>query len=183
MTLTELITEARAVDWDFAHWCYANGHDASDPDARNMFERLLAYARREGRPGFALTGRFADSSRCAFKKIGRFVRPSSRGSSCPTARLQNSFLVCELIKHVNVCFTSWLRKNVLERSKAASDWLASSLKRANWHFLRSRGLETVLKLPEVILSDLETPRQPAAQARIAARNGFTPTMFIARVRL
>jgi hypothetical protein len=68
MTLTELITEARAVDWDFAHWCYANGHDASDPDARNMFERLLAYARREGRPGFALTGRFADSSRCAFKK-------------------------------------------------------------------------------------------------------------------
>jgi hypothetical protein len=91
--------------------------------------------------------------------------------------------VCELIKHVNVCFTSWLRKNVLERSKAASDWLASSLKRADWHFLRSRGLETVLKLPEVILSDLETPRQPAAQARIAARNGFTPTMFIARVRL
>ena len=51
MTLTELITEARAVDWDFAHWCYASGHDASDPDARNMFECLLAYARREGRTG------------------------------------------------------------------------------------------------------------------------------------
>jgi hypothetical protein len=46
-----------------------------------------------------------------------------------------------------------------------------------------RGLETLLKLPEVILSDLETPRQPAAQARIAARSGFTPTMFITRVRL
>jgi hypothetical protein len=45
------------------------------------------------------------------------------------------------------------------------------------------GLETLLKLPEVILSDLETPRQPAAQARIAARSGFTPTMFITRVRL
>jgi hypothetical protein len=30
MTLTELITEARAVDWDFANWCYASGHDASD---------------------------------------------------------------------------------------------------------------------------------------------------------
>lgn len=77
----------------------------------------------------------------------------------------------------------WLRKNVSERSKAASDWLASTLKRADWLFLRSRGLETLLKLPEVILSDLETPRQPAAQARIAARSGFTPTMFITRVRL
>ena len=41
MTLTELITEARAVDWDFAHWCYASGHDASDPDARNMFAYWL----------------------------------------------------------------------------------------------------------------------------------------------
>jgi RNA polymerase sigma-70 factor (ECF subfamily) len=44
-------------------------------------------------------------------------------------------------------------------------------------------VEPLLKLPEVILSDLETPRQPAAQARIAARSGFTPTMFITRVRL
>jgi hypothetical protein len=51
MTLTEFIAEARAVDWDFAHWCYASGHDASDPDAHNMFECLLAYARREGRAG------------------------------------------------------------------------------------------------------------------------------------
>jgi hypothetical protein len=51
-----------------------------------------------------------------------------------------------------------LRKNVSERSKAASDWLASTLKRADWLFLRSRGLETLLKLPEVILSDLETPK-------------------------
>src|SRR6267154_6902286 len=59
----------------------------------------------------------------------------------------------------NVRFGSWLRKNVSERSKAASDWLASTLKRADWLFLRSRGLETFLKLPEVILSDLETPRQ------------------------
>src|SRR5215468_7825606 len=67
--------------------------------------------------------------------------------------------------------------------KLASDWLASTLKRADWLFLRSRDLETLLKLPEVILSDLETPRQPAAQARIAARSGFTPTMFITRVRL
>jgi hypothetical protein len=78
---------------------------------------------------------------------------------------------------------SWLRKNVSERSKATSDWLASTLRRADWLFLRLRGLETLLKLPEVILSDLETPRQPAAQARIAARSGFTPTMFITRVRL
>lgn len=77
-----------------------------------------------------------------------------------------------------------MRKNVSERSKATSDWLASTLRRADWLFLRLRGLEeTLLKLPEVILSDLETPRQPAAQARIAARSGFTPTMFITRVRL
>src|SRR6476469_6161605 len=69
---------------------------------------------------------------------------------------------------------SWLRKNVSERSKATSDWLASTLRRADWLFLRLRGLETLLKLPEVILSDLETPRQPAVQARIAARSGFTP---------
>ena len=74
-------------------------------------------------------------------------------------------------------------KTFSERSRAASDWLASTLKRADWLFLRSRGLETLLKLPEVILSYLETPRQPAAQARIAARSGFTPTMFITRVRL
>ena len=51
MTLTELITEARAVDWDFAHWCYVSGHDANDSDARNMFECLLAYASSEGRAG------------------------------------------------------------------------------------------------------------------------------------
>ena len=51
ITLTELIAEARAVDWDFTNWCYASGHDASDPDARRMFECLLAYARREGRTG------------------------------------------------------------------------------------------------------------------------------------
>jgi hypothetical protein len=31
--------------------------------------------------------------------------------------------------------------------------------------------------------DVETPRRPAPQARIAARSGFTPTMFITRVRL
>ncbi len=51
MTLTDLIAEARAVDWNFATWCYASGHDASDPDARHMFECLLAYAMREGRAG------------------------------------------------------------------------------------------------------------------------------------
>lgn len=46
-----LIADARAVDWDFNRWCYANGFEASDPDARLMFECLLAYARREGRAG------------------------------------------------------------------------------------------------------------------------------------
>jgi hypothetical protein len=49
--LKELVAEARAIDWDFATWCCASGHDASDPEARRMFERLLAYARREGRAG------------------------------------------------------------------------------------------------------------------------------------
>jgi hypothetical protein len=51
MSLMELVAEARAIDWDFANWCYVSGYDASDPDARRIFECLLAYARREGRAG------------------------------------------------------------------------------------------------------------------------------------
>jgi hypothetical protein len=51
VTLMDLVAEARAVSWDFSDWCNASGHDASDPDARLMFECLLAYARREGRAG------------------------------------------------------------------------------------------------------------------------------------
>jgi len=51
LTITDLVAEARAADWDFTNWCYANGYDTSDPDARRAFERLLAYARREGRAG------------------------------------------------------------------------------------------------------------------------------------
>jgi hypothetical protein len=51
ITLMDLVAEARAVDWDFAAWCYVSGYDASDSDARNMFECLLAYARVEGRAG------------------------------------------------------------------------------------------------------------------------------------
>jgi hypothetical protein len=47
----DLVAEARTVEWDFTHWCYVSGYDASDPDARAMFECLLAYARREGRVG------------------------------------------------------------------------------------------------------------------------------------
>jgi hypothetical protein len=51
ITITDLIAEARGADWDFTSWCYASGYDASDADARRMFECLLAYARREGRAG------------------------------------------------------------------------------------------------------------------------------------
>jgi hypothetical protein len=51
ITIADLVTEARAVDWDFSNWCYASGYDASDPAARRMFECLLAYARSEGRAG------------------------------------------------------------------------------------------------------------------------------------
>ena len=51
MTIMDLVAGARAVDWDFTTWCYASGHDARDPDARLMFDCLLAYARREGRAG------------------------------------------------------------------------------------------------------------------------------------
>jgi len=51
ITLTELVAEARAVEWDFTNWCYTSGYDASDPHARHMFECLLAYARREGGAG------------------------------------------------------------------------------------------------------------------------------------
>jgi hypothetical protein len=36
-TLTELVAEARALDWDFTNWCCASGYDATDPDARRMF--------------------------------------------------------------------------------------------------------------------------------------------------
>jgi hypothetical protein len=35
ITLMDLVAEARALDWDFSHWCYASGHDATDPDARS----------------------------------------------------------------------------------------------------------------------------------------------------
>ena len=51
MTLKDLIVEVRPVDSDCTLWCYVNGHDACALDARNMFECLLAYARREGRAG------------------------------------------------------------------------------------------------------------------------------------
>ena len=51
ITIADLVTEARAVDWDFSNWCCASGYDASDPDARHMFECLLAYAKLEGRAG------------------------------------------------------------------------------------------------------------------------------------
>src|SRR5438034_36686 len=67
---------------------------------------------------------------------------------------------------------SWLRKNVSERFKPTSDWLASTLKRADWLFLRLRGLETLLKLPEVILSDLEPrdkPLKPGSPPGAASR--------------
>jgi hypothetical protein len=51
ITLMDLVAEARALEWDFVSWCYVSGHDVSDPDARNMFECLLAYASVEGRAG------------------------------------------------------------------------------------------------------------------------------------
>ena len=50
-TITDLIASARVADWDFTKWCYASGYDTSDPEARRMFERLLAYAKREGGAG------------------------------------------------------------------------------------------------------------------------------------
>jgi hypothetical protein len=43
-----IVAGARTVNWDFTTWCYVSGYDASDPDARRMFECLLAYARQEG---------------------------------------------------------------------------------------------------------------------------------------
>ena len=33
ITLTDLVAEARALDWDFTNWRCASGHDASDPEA------------------------------------------------------------------------------------------------------------------------------------------------------
>src|SRR5262249_25333953 len=49
--LADLVAEARAMDWNFTAWCYANGYDADNPVARNMFECLLVYAKLEGRAG------------------------------------------------------------------------------------------------------------------------------------
>jgi hypothetical protein len=51
MTITDLVAEARAAEWNFTDWCHASGYDASDRDARLMFECLLAYAMGEGRAG------------------------------------------------------------------------------------------------------------------------------------
>jgi hypothetical protein len=50
-TIRELVGEARAANWDFTGWCSASGYDESDPDARRMFDCLLAFARREGGAG------------------------------------------------------------------------------------------------------------------------------------
>jgi hypothetical protein len=61
MTITDLVAEARAADWDFTNWCYASGHDASDPDVRRMFERLLAYCQARGARRLELTGRLGAS--------------------------------------------------------------------------------------------------------------------------
>jgi hypothetical protein len=66
ITLMDLVAGARAVEWDFTTWCYVSGYDASDPDARSMFECLLAYARREGVRGgdrAPIPIRFISSSR------------------------------------------------------------------------------------------------------------------------
>jgi hypothetical protein len=46
ITLAVLIAGARAVEWDFTNWCYASGYDASDPNARRMFECLLTQGAR-----------------------------------------------------------------------------------------------------------------------------------------
>jgi len=51
IAIADLVVEARAADWDFTNWCLASGYDASDPDARRVFESLLAYARSEGGAG------------------------------------------------------------------------------------------------------------------------------------
>ena len=53
ITIADLVTEARAVDWDFSNWCNASGYDASDPTARRMFECLPTYARSEGGLAYA----------------------------------------------------------------------------------------------------------------------------------
>jgi hypothetical protein len=47
MSLMELVAEARALDWDFANWCYVSGYDASDPDARRNTIAIAA-AHRAG---------------------------------------------------------------------------------------------------------------------------------------
>ena len=51
MTIADLIAEARTAEWNFTDWCNASDYEASNPDTRQMFECLLAYARSEGHIG------------------------------------------------------------------------------------------------------------------------------------
>jgi|RhiMetdeSRZDD1v2_1073273.scaffolds.fasta_scaffold672286_3 hypothetical protein len=75
--------EGDAVDWDFTHWFYVSG--ASDSDARNMFECLLACARREGRAGLAPAGVSKSAGQCWYTvslprgRVVQKVRPKHVG--------------------------------------------------------------------------------------------------------
>ena len=64
MTIADLVADARAVEWNFTTWCYASGYEASNPDARHMFECLLA-GRGAQRLELTGTSKLAeDSMRC-----------------------------------------------------------------------------------------------------------------------
>jgi hypothetical protein len=56
ITLMDLVAGARAVDWDFTTWCYVSDYEASDPDARHMFECLLGLRQTRGPRRLELIG-------------------------------------------------------------------------------------------------------------------------------
>jgi hypothetical protein len=83
-----------------------------------------------------------------------------------------------------VRFGSWLRKNVSTQAKIA---LGQVGRAPTPPCFAVATLDSTLELSEADLSHLRSPkaltRCPILQARIATRSGFTPTMFITRVRL
>jgi hypothetical protein len=85
VSLTELVVEARAADWDFTTWCYVSGHDASDPDARQTFECLLAYARGEGPRRLELTAAPDLESICAVAAPNKCLAQSNKSCTRVTA--------------------------------------------------------------------------------------------------
>ena len=87
----------------------------------------------------------------------------------------------------NVRYGSRPCENVFPPPKTAGNWARSTSTRPSEHIFAVSSLESIRAQPRTMLSDLNghTARTTvhAPHARIAARSGLIPTMFITRVRL